>query len=241
MRLIARRDAAIVEWDNLAYEEKCFYFNTITRKIPHRHGVRGAGLDTSYDCASEVEILRNYLQIYDGDFSTAPIQNGKLSLLSRKITKEIGGQIARQWEKRMHESVDGKSIRRLIEDDSGKESYQSERFNKRKRESDDQSERDQIPRESERFSKRRGEHDDEPELNQKSHDFGRYNKRKTERDESSDQKQRDPERIVKDESRRDRVSFGRHRDSNRSRSQDNHDVRQKRLERFGPIANSFSF
>lgn len=48
-------------WCNRGYEEQSFFFNTIIREAIHRHGVEGAALEDSWDCAAEVEILREYL------------------------------------------------------------------------------------------------------------------------------------------------------------------------------------
>lgn len=49
------------EYDHTEYEEKCFFFNTIVRNLPHPHGVPESGLPDSYDSAREIEILRAYL------------------------------------------------------------------------------------------------------------------------------------------------------------------------------------
>jgi len=54
-------------WDHSsyeAYEDQMFYFNTVTRVARYQHGVRAEGLDGCYDCASEVHILRAYLEKY---------------------------------------------------------------------------------------------------------------------------------------------------------------------------------
>jgi hypothetical protein len=61
-RLMAPKDASIVEYDNTQYEEQMFYFNTEARVALYSHSVSGEGLDMCYDCNSEVCILQKYLQ-----------------------------------------------------------------------------------------------------------------------------------------------------------------------------------
>lgn len=51
----------VKQWDNSAYEERMFYFNTVTRLTAVDHDVESDGLDHCYDCAAEVHVLRRYL------------------------------------------------------------------------------------------------------------------------------------------------------------------------------------
>ena len=61
-RLIVTRDSKEKEYDNTVYEEEMFYFNTILRPALYDHTVVAEGLCRCYDCRSEVEILRKYLE-----------------------------------------------------------------------------------------------------------------------------------------------------------------------------------
>lgn len=51
-RLVSRGGTRL--WDNTAYEEMMFYFNTVTRLTACDHDVEADGLDHCFDCASEV-------------------------------------------------------------------------------------------------------------------------------------------------------------------------------------------
>eukprot|EP00051_Salpingoeca_urceolata_P009740 m.118372 g.118372 ORF g.118372 m.118372 type:complete len:295 (-) comp16428_c0_seq1:700-1584(-) len=48
-------------YDNKAYEERVFFFNTRFRVGRYKHDVVGEGRDYCYDCRSEIDILRKYL------------------------------------------------------------------------------------------------------------------------------------------------------------------------------------
>jgi len=61
-RLVVARDAKMKDWDNRLYESQMFRFNTVTRVQNYPHQVRAEGIDHCFDCASEVEILRRYLE-----------------------------------------------------------------------------------------------------------------------------------------------------------------------------------
>lgn len=102
-------------YDHSVYQDKCFYVNSEIRTqhiqkrkdvlkkrkkghLTHppedlatsfRHGVEGAGLDESWDCAVEVDILRKYIEkfgherLYTKDMA---------STLSNELTIAIGGE-----------------------------------------------------------------------------------------------------------------------------------------------------
>jgi hypothetical protein len=96
-------------WNHTIYEQQCFFFNSILRKIPHRHGVEGAGFDPeSYDSASEVEILKRFLDKKLGmAFQGLEISEKRkeIAKLSIRITKAIGGIQAREWLKRCDQKL----------------------------------------------------------------------------------------------------------------------------------------
>ena len=52
----------LTHWDNQRYEHQMFYFNTVTRVQTYQHQVDAEGIDHCFDCASEVDILRSYLE-----------------------------------------------------------------------------------------------------------------------------------------------------------------------------------
>jgi hypothetical protein len=87
------------QWDNRQYEEQCFYFNTIVRTARHHHGVLGAALDSTWDHAAEVEILRDYLVSRDEGFEgrSRAEQNKEIARWSVRITEKIPGQQANEW------------------------------------------------------------------------------------------------------------------------------------------------
>ena len=90
------------------YEEQCFFFNSIVRPARHAHGVEGAALDASWDCASEVEIWRQYKLRADpegfGQLGKAE-QNQVIEELSVALTQHLEGAQGREWLRRVDWSV----------------------------------------------------------------------------------------------------------------------------------------
>lgn len=67
-RLVCRGDAPLFQYDNKAYEDEMFYFNTTRRVQLHPHDcgpdmVFGSMYDHCYDCASEIHIIREHLRV----------------------------------------------------------------------------------------------------------------------------------------------------------------------------------
>eukprot|EP01112_Ceratiomyxa_fruticulosa_P015607 TRINITY_DN4603_c0_g3_i8.p1 TRINITY_DN4603_c0_g3~~TRINITY_DN4603_c0_g3_i8.p1 ORF type:complete len:468 (+),score=94.60 TRINITY_DN4603_c0_g3_i8:176-1579(+) len=90
-RLIVKRDAPQVHYDNKKYEEQMFYFNTTTRVACYPHSVRGEGIDHCYDCRAEIAILTDYLSSEWTDNpldeqEDAAIMWRKVSDMSREIS-----------------------------------------------------------------------------------------------------------------------------------------------------------
>lgn len=52
----------IRDYNNTAYEEQMFYFNTRQRVALYPHRAKGEGLDHCYDCRAEVHILQAYCE-----------------------------------------------------------------------------------------------------------------------------------------------------------------------------------
>eukprot|EP01129_Flabellula_baltica_P007253 TRINITY_DN279_c0_g1_i1.p1 TRINITY_DN279_c0_g1~~TRINITY_DN279_c0_g1_i1.p1 ORF type:complete len:373 (+),score=55.73 TRINITY_DN279_c0_g1_i1:95-1213(+) len=89
-RLVTNRcchptDNELINYDNCKYEEQMFYFNTIRRVGLYSHNVKGEGLDHCYDCRSEIEILKLYLE-------TNELQSNEKAIakLSKKISRFLG-------------------------------------------------------------------------------------------------------------------------------------------------------
>jgi len=65
-RLIVKKGAPMIKYDNRKYEEQLYYYNSITRSQPHEHlfgntNLLDDKLDTCYDCAALVYIMNEYL------------------------------------------------------------------------------------------------------------------------------------------------------------------------------------
>jgi hypothetical protein len=80
-RLIFKKGAKLIDYDNIKYEEQCFYHNTTTRCMYYDHELPNCRLeknvDNCYDCASLVNIAVEYLKTYDS--------NIKLDILIEEI------------------------------------------------------------------------------------------------------------------------------------------------------------
>lgn len=64
-RLVANAHTRLRMWDNFEYMNQLYYFNTETRVRAYEHGVQDCeGLDHCYDCAAEVDVLKEYLVKY---------------------------------------------------------------------------------------------------------------------------------------------------------------------------------
>ena len=70
-RLIVKKDADMINYDNIKYEEQLFYHNRRMREIKYSTvlgdnlSIEIEGIDNCYDCASFVHILENYLDVTD--------------------------------------------------------------------------------------------------------------------------------------------------------------------------------
>jgi hypothetical protein len=69
-RLIAKKDAKLVKYDNTKYESACYYHNTINRERYYNNplgdlSLETDGIDNCYDCTSMIHILTEYLKLND--------------------------------------------------------------------------------------------------------------------------------------------------------------------------------
>jgi len=61
-RLVVHKNAGLCDYDNTSYEERMFFFNTVSRVARYDHSVEGEGIDHCYDCTAEIFILCKYLK-----------------------------------------------------------------------------------------------------------------------------------------------------------------------------------
>jgi hypothetical protein len=89
-RLVIKRDALMIKYNNKKYEEQLFYFNTILRPaVFDLHDVGSNNcLDHCYDCMTELTILTNYLNHIKYDKEKIPTRILEMSKeISQKLTK----------------------------------------------------------------------------------------------------------------------------------------------------------
>ncbi len=97
-RLIVRKNAQIVDYDNTKYEEQLFHHNTIERNQCHEHvlgnvNIETDGIDNCYDCAAFIHIISEYINTTGSNKTVADmvvelqreIMNGKYTIKSRTI------------------------------------------------------------------------------------------------------------------------------------------------------------
>lgn len=86
-RLIVKKDAPIIEYDNRSYEEACFYHNTITRIKEHTM-CGNFLLDKCYDCMTFEYLVREYIK-----YATDPIDLSEENI--DRLIKEIEKKVTR--------------------------------------------------------------------------------------------------------------------------------------------------
>ena len=83
------------DYDNTAYEEQLFYFNTKQRVALYPHAVQGEGIDHCYDCRAEVQILTSYLKQVVGMASPTPEEKAAVATRVAEISKEVSRSITK--------------------------------------------------------------------------------------------------------------------------------------------------
>ena len=84
----------IKRYDNREYEEKLFYFNTVTRTSYYKHEVDGVeGLDHCFDCASEIVILQQYLQKFSNLWYHDSVYDATGKVPQDKVNKEVASRM----------------------------------------------------------------------------------------------------------------------------------------------------
>jgi hypothetical protein len=85
-RLIVAAGWGERSYDNTAYEEQMFFFNTSTRVCRYPHDVVGEGVDHCYDCTAEVHVLSKYFQWRRTPAREIPTA---VAALSRSISRSL--------------------------------------------------------------------------------------------------------------------------------------------------------
>ena len=99
-RLIFKKNAKLIQYDNQKYEEACYYFNTITRMKRYKTVLgdlvlQRDGVDMCYDCASFIHIMHEYVKVTGKQVKTLPallkevqkeISFGKFNIYTRSMT-----------------------------------------------------------------------------------------------------------------------------------------------------------
>lgn len=86
-RLIVRKNAKLIEYDNIQYESLCFYHNVNirTKKFGDcKYNIKDHLIDNCYDCTSFIHIVKQYIELTNSKYS-------KYSVL--ELIKEIQHEI----------------------------------------------------------------------------------------------------------------------------------------------------
>ena len=88
-RLMVRKNAKIIQYDNKKYESACFHHNIINRELSYDNilgdlYLEKDGLDNCYDCVSFIKIVEDYNKLRG-----LPVSN--IKILINSIQKEITG------------------------------------------------------------------------------------------------------------------------------------------------------
>lgn len=86
-RLVVERDAKLKLYSHREIEQKMFYFNTTTRVARYEHDAicPEEGNDYCYDCAAEVNILKNYLRKFHPENCDSAAVKKMIQEISRSI------------------------------------------------------------------------------------------------------------------------------------------------------------
>ena len=90
-RLVVKKDARMIDYDNEEFEENLLRFQNITRVLYYKHDmddVAAEGLDHCYDCRAEIFILEEYLYKVQDTKAKVDLKNG-IARLSKEISSKI--------------------------------------------------------------------------------------------------------------------------------------------------------
>jgi hypothetical protein len=91
-RLIVKKDAPIIQYDNRTYEDQCYYHNNVARKLYYdtplgKLDLYHDKLDNCYDCAGFIDLVNSYLLIMDPSYN--PSDTKKLKQKINYIQKHV--------------------------------------------------------------------------------------------------------------------------------------------------------
>ncbi len=89
-RLIVKKNAKIIKYDNRKYEEQCFYHNNVLRKMKYKTLLGELDLtkdliDNCYDCSSMIVIIQEYLKVMSLDYKDKSLINKYIKDIQNKI------------------------------------------------------------------------------------------------------------------------------------------------------------
>ena len=95
-RLLVKKNAKIIEYDNTQYENRCYYHNTVNRSKKYNCvlgkdlDILKDGIDNCYDCVSFVHIAEDYLKLKDKiDNKEYKLDKTRIKKMIRDIQNEI--------------------------------------------------------------------------------------------------------------------------------------------------------
>lgn len=109
------------------YEEEMSFFNRSVRPALHLHTVRDGGFDRCYDCASEIWVLRRYLQAFH------VCSNMAVSALSETITEGLRKQKLRLISLEQYQDTPSQNANQTKDHSDIWREYSMETFHKRLR------------------------------------------------------------------------------------------------------------
>lgn len=80
-RIIIKKDAPLIEYDNIHYESQCFYHNAVARmksyscSLGNDLDIFHDGVDNCYDCVSFIHIVERYLNVTNKVYNKQNIRN----------------------------------------------------------------------------------------------------------------------------------------------------------------------
>eukprot|EP00055_Hartaetosiga_balthica_P014198 m.76665 g.76665 ORF g.76665 m.76665 type:complete len:372 (-) comp8521_c2_seq7:136-1251(-) len=111
------------DYDNKAYEEQMFHFNTVRRVARYNHDVKGEGIDHCYDCMGEILILKDYLNKIRHIPLDSEQMNDTIAEWSKGISSSLGNRSLQDGNLDPKERTQGIQKRQWID---GKPAYFNE-------------------------------------------------------------------------------------------------------------------
>ena len=106
-RLIVKKNAPIIKYDNTKYEEQCYYHNMVTRNSIHNISLFTNGetiddinlynkhLDACYDCMAFIYIVKKYMEVIKNIYDFKLIME-KVSFIENNIVEDMDLYVAKR-------------------------------------------------------------------------------------------------------------------------------------------------